>query len=204
MAEELPANARRWPVQKRSRDRLERVLRVAEGLIVERGFANLNMREVAEIANVNISTIYAYFPNSRSLLRVIALRYIEESEKRAKELYGRVSDLNSPREKMVDEILDVVIEFYHSHSNWNAIWRGMQSDNELMHMDIEDTKVNSSLLASLLKRINPDLDGDVELTAMILTTINGAVIRLASELTVREREAVYRQLRQLVRRMLIY
>ena len=59
MAEKLPANARKWPVQKRSLERLERVLRVAEGLIVERGFANLNMNEIAEIANVNISTIYA-------------------------------------------------------------------------------------------------------------------------------------------------
>ena len=204
MTDDIPANARRWPVQKRSRERLERVLRVAEGLIVERGFANLNMREVAEIANVNISTIYAYFPNSQSLLRVIALRYIEESANRAKELYGRVSDLNSPREKMVDEILDVVIEFYESHPNWNAIWRGMQSDNELMAMDIEHTKVNSSLLGLLLKRINPDLDDDIDLTAVILTAINGAVIRLASELSVREREAIYRQLRRLVRRMLIY
>lgn len=84
MTEVIPANARRWPVQKRSPERLERVLRVAEGLIVERGFANLNMRQVAEIASVNISTIYAYFPNSQSLLRVIALRYIEESASRAR------------------------------------------------------------------------------------------------------------------------
>ncbi len=191
-------------MQQRSRDRLERVLRVAEGLIVERGFANLNMREVAEIADVNISTIYAYFPNSQSLLRSLALRYIEESETRAKELYGRVLDQNSPREKMIDDILDVVIEFYQSHPNWNAIWRGMQSDNELMAMDIEDTRVNSVLLGSLLAKINPALSDDLELTSMILTTINGAVIRLAAELSVREREACYRQLRQLVRRMLIY
>ena len=204
MPEKLPANARKWPVQQRSRDRLERVLRVAEGLIVERGFANLNMNEIAEIANVNISTIYAYFPNSKSLLRAIALRYIEEAERRAKELYGRVSDLNSPPEKMVDEIVDVVIEFYQTHPNWNAIWRGMQSDNELLAMDIADTRVNSSVLGSLLRKINPALGGDIETTAMILTTINGAVIRLASELGVREREAIYRQLRQLVRRMLIF
>ena len=171
-------------MQQRSRDRLERVLRVAEGLIVERGFANLNMREVAEIADVNISTIYAYFPNSQSLLRSLALRYIEESETRAKELYGRVLDQNSPREKMIDDILDVVIEFYQSHPNWNAIWRGMQSDNELMAMDIEDTRVNSVLLGSLLAKINPALSDDLELTSMILTTINGAVIRLAAELSV--------------------
>jgi AcrR family transcriptional regulator len=204
MADKLPANARRWPVQKRSRDRLERVLRVAEGLIVERGFANLNMKELAEIANVNISTIYAYFPNSQSLLRVLAVRYIEDSERRAKELYGRVSDLDSPAEKMIDEILDVVIEFYQTNPNWNAIWRGMQSDNELMGMDIEDTRINSSLLGSLLTKINPNLGDDIHLTAMILTVINGAVIRLASELSVREREAIYQQLRQLVRRMLIF
>ena len=191
-------------MQQRSRDRLERVLRVAESLIVERGFANLNMREVAEIACVNISTIYAYFPNSQSLLRTLALRYIEESERRAKELYGRVLDQNSPREKMVDDILDVVIEFYQSHPNWNAIWRGMQSDNELMVMDIEDTRVNSVLLGSLLAKINPALSDDLELTSMILTTINGAVIRLAAELSVRKREACYRQLRQLVHRMLTF
>jgi len=204
MPEKLPANARKWPVQQRSRERLERVLRVAEGLIVERGFANLNMNEIAEIANVNIATIYQYFPNSKALLRAIALRYIDEAERRAKELYGRVSDLNSPPEKMVDEIIDVVIEFYQTHPSWNAIWRGMQSDNELLAMDIADTKVNSSVLGSLLRKINPALAGDTEIIAIILTTINGAVIRLATELSVREREAIYRQLRQLVRRMLIF
>lgn len=203
MTEELPANARRWPVQKRSRERLERVLRVAEDLIVERGFATLNMKEIAEIADVNISTIYAYFPNSQSLLRVIALRYIKESERRAKELYGKVADLDSPKEKMIDDIMDVVIEFYQTHPNWNAIWRGVQSDNELMALDIEDTHRNSAILGSLLKKMDPELDDDADLTAMILTTINGAVIRLAAELGVREREAMYRKLRQLVRKMLI-
>lgn len=204
MADKTSAHTRRWPVQQRSRDRLERVLRVAEGLIVERGFANLNMREVAEIADVNISTIYAYFPNSQSLLRTLALRYIDEAERRAKELYGRVLEQNSPREKMVDDLLDVVIEFYETHPNWNAIWRGMQSDNELMAMDLADTRVNSALLGSLLVKINPAIADDLDLTSIILTAINGAVIRLAAELSVREREACYRQLRQLVRRMLIY
>jgi len=203
MSEALPANARRWPVQKRSRERLERVLRVAEDLIVERGFANLNMKEIAEIADVNISTIYAYFPNSQSLLRVIALRYIAESERRGKELYGLVSAQNSPKEKMIDEIMDVVIEFYQTHPSWNAIWRGMQSDNELMTLDIEDSRRNSAILGSLLKKVNPELGDDAELTAMILTAINGAVIRLAAELGVREREAMYRKLRELVRKMLI-
>ncbi len=204
MAEKLPANARRWPVQKRSLDRLERVLRVAESLIVERGFANLNMREVAEIANVNISTIYAYFPNSQSLLRLLALRFIKDSERRVQELYARVAEHAHSPEEMVNELIDVVINIYRTNPSWNAIWRGMQSDNELLAMDIQDTRVTSSVLSSLLLKINPRLDQDIDLTAMILMTINGAVIRLASELSVREREAVYSHLRQLVRRILIF
>ena len=203
MDERIPSNTRRWPVQKRSQDRLERVLRIAEGLIVERGFANLNVRELADIANVNISTIYACFPNSKAILRFLAVRYIEEIEDKLESWLGEIARSDSA-EMMVDQLIDKFIQFYEDYPSWKAIWRGVQSDSELLAMDMEDTRATAAHFGALLKLINPALSDNVELTAMVLITINGAVIRLASELSVREREAAHRQLRQLARRMLIF
>jgi len=194
---------RRWPIQKRSQDRLERVLRVAEELIVERGFANLNMKELAEIAKVNISTIYTYFPNGQSLLRVLAMRILAELQNRMVPLFSEIDRFDSP-EKILDGYMDLVFDFYHRHPTFHAIWRGMQSDRELMMMDIEDSRLSAQAIVPLLKAINPKLSDDVETTAIILVSINGAVIRLASELGVREREVAHHQLRLLVRRMLIF
>jgi AcrR family transcriptional regulator len=203
MGETVSSTARRWPVQKRSQERLERVLRIAEGLIVERGFANLNMKELAEIAKVNISTIYTYFPNSQSLLRILALRFIDELRREETSLVDKLAALNSP-ESLVDGFIDLAIEFYRSHPSYIAIWRGMQSDSELVAMDIHDTRATGRALAPLFRQINPAVGEDAELTAMILTAMTGAAIRLASELNVREREAAIHQFHLLARRMLIF
>jgi len=202
MNEAISSLARRWPVQKRSRERLERVLRIAEGLIVERGFANLNMKELAAIANVNISTIYTYFPNSQSLLRVLALRIIEELRAKENKLVAKLAELKT-LEDLVDGYVDLSIDFYRSHTSYTAIWRGMQSDTELLALDIDDTRATAHALVPLFERFNPALGDNIELTAMMLTTMTGAVIRLASELSVRERETAIHQLHVLARRMLI-
>src|SRR5262245_1644489 len=64
----LPPGPRKMPVQKRSRERVERMLAVATELIAEKGSDALRMGEVAERSGVSIGSLYQFFPDKTALL----------------------------------------------------------------------------------------------------------------------------------------
>jgi AcrR family transcriptional regulator len=66
---------RRVPVQRRSRERVERILESATALIAEKGSDAMKMSEVAERADVSIGSLYQYFPDKASIVRTLAERY---------------------------------------------------------------------------------------------------------------------------------
>jgi AcrR family transcriptional regulator len=62
--------ARREPVQKRSRERVEAILRGANELIASEGVENLSTRALAAHTGIPVATIYRYFEDwSRSKTR---------------------------------------------------------------------------------------------------------------------------------------
>ena len=194
---------RRTPIQRRSQERLERVLKVAESIIVERGFANLNMRELAQLADVNIATIYTYYPNGQSLLRSLADRYIETLTAEYARFLPMVNAMRTPAQK-VDLFVSKSIEFYERHPGYAAIWRGMQSDLDLLALDLADTRRYADVLSPVLASINPKLRGDLRTFSMLLITMLGAGIRFGELQETRERRQVIKQLREVFQRMLIF
>ena len=69
------AGLRRAPSQKRSRERVERMLTAASEVIAEHGSDAMRMGEVAERAGVSIGSLYQYFPDKGSIIRTLADRY---------------------------------------------------------------------------------------------------------------------------------
>src|SRR3954469_17859354 len=67
-------DAGRQPRQARSRTRVEAILDAALALVVEQGAEALAMREVARRADVQISSIYQYFPSKAHIIRELAKR----------------------------------------------------------------------------------------------------------------------------------
>ncbi len=63
------AGLRRAPSQKRSRERVERMLTAASEVITEQGSDAMRMGEVAERAGVSIGSLYQYFPDKGSIIR---------------------------------------------------------------------------------------------------------------------------------------
>lgn len=77
-----PAALRRVPVQRRSAERLTRILDACADLLDETGYEDLTTRLVAERAGVPIGSVYRFFGNKRALVDALAQRNLERYAER--------------------------------------------------------------------------------------------------------------------------
>ncbi|WP_455432379.1 TetR/AcrR family transcriptional regulator [Thermocatellispora tengchongensis] len=68
---------RRRPAQRRSLERVERMLDECANLLDAVGYEALTTKEVARRAGVPIGTFYQFFPDKQGLVRALALRNLE-------------------------------------------------------------------------------------------------------------------------------
>lgn len=75
MFEQKTSTPRRVPRQQRSREKLERMLDVADRLLAEEGAEALTTTRVAGEAEVAVGSIYAYFSDRDAIAEALALRH---------------------------------------------------------------------------------------------------------------------------------
>ncbi|MFF6993956.1 TetR family transcriptional regulator [Streptomyces sp. NPDC008313] len=73
---------RRPPVQRRSAERLTRILDACAGLLDEVGYEELSTRAVAQRAGVPIGSVYRFFGNKRAMVGALAQRNLERFSER--------------------------------------------------------------------------------------------------------------------------
>ncbi|MFE1954468.1 TetR family transcriptional regulator [Streptomyces sp. NPDC059524] len=83
---------RRTPVQRRSAERLTRILDACAGLLDECGYEELSTRAVALRAEVPIGSVYRFFSNKRALVDALAQRNLEHYAQRVTERLGRITE----------------------------------------------------------------------------------------------------------------
>ena len=72
-----PAPLRRVPVQRRSAQRLARILDACAELLEETGYEDLSTRAVADRAGVPIGSVYRFFPHKRAMAEALARRNLD-------------------------------------------------------------------------------------------------------------------------------
>ncbi|MEZ7004695.1 TetR family transcriptional regulator [Streptomyces sp. AD55] len=76
---------RRAPVQRRSAERLARILDACAGLLDEAGYDALSTRAVAQRAGVPIGSVYRFFADKRQMVDALAQRNLERYAERVAE-----------------------------------------------------------------------------------------------------------------------
>lgn len=175
--------AGRRPRQERSRHRVESILDVALELVVEQGAEALAMREIARRAQVQISSIYQYFPSKAHIIRELAKRNLarvrlllqDEVQRLLAEFSGR-----PPVKAAVNRLVDAYFAHYRDQPDALAVWAGAQSDHGLRELDLEDTRSTAEFLVVPLQRILRRDDRDVVYPlALLVSEVTGAAARLA-------------------------
>ncbi|AZQ33708.1 TetR/AcrR family transcriptional regulator [Streptomyces cyaneochromogenes] len=101
-----PASLRRAPVQRRSAERLTRILDACADLLDEVGYDDLSTRAVAQRAGVPIGSVYRFFGNKRQMADALAQRNLERYT-------ARVTDrLKETGEGGWRAAMDVVLDEY--------------------------------------------------------------------------------------------
>src|SRR5687768_12094361 len=86
---DMTSTLRRRPAQRRSVERVERMLDECARLLDEVGYEALTTKEVARRAEVPIGTFYQFFPDKQGLVRALALRNLDAFLERVTERIAR-------------------------------------------------------------------------------------------------------------------
>jgi len=183
-----PANAptadqagplRRAPSQRRSRERVERILSVATELIAAQGSDALRMAEVAAKAGISIGSLYQYFPDKAAIIRTLAERINAEGRACIEDGLRGVDNAGELRDAF-GRLVDTYYGLFLAEPVMRDIWSGLQADKGLREIDLEDSRINGRVLAEVLARIEPGADPAGQFSrAFLVMQLGEATMRLA-------------------------
>jgi len=164
---------RKKPKQARSLARFEAILDHAEALICEQGFESLKMNELARRADVNIASIYQYFPNRTVVARAIVERYLELYRA---ELARMLADIPvntpSPGTDVVDDMLDDLLAHYYQflqqRPTFLLVWGAVRGNPDFIKLNMQDSRSNAELIVDAMQRIGIKVQPEKLATAAFL------------------------------------
>lgn len=184
------AEARRMPSQKRSRERVERMLAAASGLIAERGSDALKMREVAERAGVPIGSLYQFFPDKSAVIRALAERITFEGRACIAGALAPVRTVGDLLRAFCD-LVDTYYALFLAEPVMRDIWSGTQADGTLRALELADSRASAALLAEALLAAQPGREREAaERTAFFVWQLGEAAVRLAVSVGRQEGDAM--------------
>jgi AcrR family transcriptional regulator len=169
---------RRAPMQRRSTERVDRMLDVCATLLHQVGYEALTTKAIAERAGISIGSVYQYFPDKKSMVRALAVRYLEEFLQRLdKALSG--TPLRQWRQ-LVDGMLAVYADMLEDSPGFRAIQVGAAHDPYIMQPDEDNATVIAAGTRELFGgQIDLPDEPHVERTLVVALTIGDALLQLA-------------------------
>lgn len=169
---------RRVPSQRRSAERVQRMLDACAELLEEAGYDGLSTTRVAQRAQVAIGSVYQFFPDKRAIAQALALRNLE--------LFGdRVARLLADGEfehwyDAVGVIIGAFVEMHRTVPGFGVLRFGDVADMNLL----DGTASNNAVVADRLRALLIDALGvsDVPSLARAVTVAveaGDAVLQMA-------------------------
>jgi AcrR family transcriptional regulator len=170
---------RRTPVQRRSRERVERILEAAEQVVVSSGVEALTTREVASQADIPVATLYQYFADRDAIIAALIDRHVSSMDARIAAALAEL-DAYSIR-RIVETTVWAYRAGYRARPSYVVLWfQGRLSD------EIADfIRERDDLLADAFHRFALE-------AGLLRPDTDLVVVRLCFELADRFLEVAYR------------
>jgi AcrR family transcriptional regulator len=171
---------RRTPVQRRSRERVERILGAAEQLVVSSGVEALTTRAVAERSEIPVGTLYQYFADRDAIISALIERHVLSMDERVAAALGNLERYSV--RSIVETTVAAYRADYRERPSYVVLWfQGrLSADIARFIRDRDD------LLADAFHRFATEL-------GLLRRGTDPIVIRLCFELADRFLEVAYRE-----------
>ncbi|QND54243.1 TetR/AcrR family transcriptional regulator [Phyllobacterium sp. 628] len=194
---------RKDPTQRRSRERVERILTCASTLIADNGSDAMRMSDVAQMAEISIGSLYQYFPDKGSIIRTLAERYNVLGRECIADALQNVSDMNGLQSSFA-ELIDIYYAMFLAEPVMRDIWSGTQADKALRDIDLADSRMNGTVLAAARARIDPVADRDeLENSSFLIMQLGEATMHLAISVDRAEGDALVENFKRMFLREML-
>ncbi|MFI5686399.1 TetR family transcriptional regulator [Streptomyces sp. NPDC051636] len=187
---------RRAPVQRRSAERLTRILDACADLLDEVGYDALSTRAVALRAGVPIGSVYRFFGNKRQMADALAQRNLERYAEQVTERLkvARRGDWRAA----VDAVLDEYLAMKRTAPGFSLIDFGNQIPVGARHSE-PNHRVADRLTDLLSGYLGRDPDEALRRTFLVAVEASDTLVQLAFRVDPEGDEAIIAETRELLR-----
>ncbi|MBQ1092054.1 TetR/AcrR family transcriptional regulator [Streptomyces sp. B93] len=188
---------RRAPVQRRSAERLARILDACADLLDEVGYDDLSTRAVAVRAGVPIGSVYRFFGNKREMADALAQRNLERYTERVGQ---RLKDggADGGWRAALDAVLDEYLAMKRTAPGFSLVDFGNQIPVGARHGD-PNHRVADRLLDLLSGHLPRDPDDDLRRTFLVAVETADTLVQLAFRVRPEGDERIIAEMRELLR-----
>lgn len=190
-----PETLRRAPVQRRSAERLTRILDACADLLDEVGYDDLSTRAVAQRAGVPIGSVYRFFGNKRQMADALAQRNLERYTTRITERLKGAGD--GGWRVAMDAVLDEYLAMKRTAPGFSLVDFGNQipvgTRNEPNH------RVADRLTELLSGYLDREPDEDLRRIFLIAVETADTLVHLAFRVAPEGDERIIEEAREMLR-----
>ncbi len=162
----------REPIQKRSIEKKEKIIKYGFDLICEKGYHNTNTAEIAKSAGVSTGIIYQYFNDKRDIF----LQGIQSYSKSLLFPINEISISNSKSNTLEEDLINVINKSIKNHklseSAHEEIYALQHSDPDVAKIFFEQEIEATNTLISVLESKNIKTDNIKEKAHLIISMID--------------------------------
>ncbi|MEU5319627.1 TetR/AcrR family transcriptional regulator [Streptomyces sp. NPDC021056] len=187
---------RRAPVQRRSAERLTRILDACADLLDEVGYDDLSTRAVAQRAGVPIGSVYRFFGNKRQMADALAQRNLERFTARVTERLKEAT--GGGWRAAMDAVLDEYLAMKRTAPGFSLVDFGNQIPVGARHAE-PNHRVADRLTELLSGYIDREPDEDLRRTFLIAVETADTLVHLAFRVAPEGDERVIGEAREMLR-----
>ncbi|MGW5610343.1 TetR family transcriptional regulator [Streptomyces sp. NPDC003753] len=188
---------RRAPVQRRSAERLTRILDACADLLDEVGYDALSTRAVALRAGVPIGSVYRFFGNKRAMVDALAERNLERYTERVAHRLAEVQGEGGWRTAM-DAMLDEYLDMKRTAPGFSLVDFGNQIPVGARCAE-PNHRVADRLTELLSAYLGREPDEALRRTLLIAVETADTLVHLAFRVSAEGDEKIIAEMRELLR-----
>ncbi|KMS73298.1 TetR family transcriptional regulator [Streptomyces viridochromogenes] len=190
-----PETLRRAPVQRRSAERLTRILDACADLLDEVGYDDLSTRAVAQRAGVPIGSVYRFFGNKRQMADALAQRNLERYTARVTERLKEAGD--GGWQVAMDAVLDEYLAMKRTAPGFSLVDFGNQIP--VGTRGEPNTRVADRLTDLLSGYLGREPDDDLRRTFLIAVETADTLVHLAFRMAPEGDDRIIEEAREMLR-----